>query len=1056
MKNELQLKGMLKIFFLFFLFHLICVGTYAQNAQAIRGVVTDNMNEPLIGASVLEKGTANGTITNIDGQFNLTVSADAVLIVSYMGYEAKEITVGNQTNFILKLGEDQNLLDEVVVVGYGVQKKAHLTGAVSAVDGKELTKRKSASVLASMQGALPGVSVTRGGGRPGGEDASITIRGMSSVNSADALVLIDGIEGSLTTLNPDDIESISVLKDAAASAIYGARAAAGVVLVTTKKGVSGKAKVTYNGSFGINTPTYMPKRLPAWEEQNFINMSRINQSINSETGLPTGNREMDAERDSWIGNPNYWYRPNGTRWEILGSTNWIDEGMDDYGYTQNHSVSVNGGSEKTQYYLSGGIYQNNGIMKYGPDDNNRVNLRFTFNTELSKYLSADIQVSYQSDKEKESSYGSGNIVNALYSSRGRQTIYQPGEHINYAENPYNGDLQVNAIDLMKNSGFAKKQTEYFTGKIGFKVKNIVKGLTLDVNASRRAIYYNHELNKRALKWYGKDGTTVRSNNGNSTVTKTKYNAYQDKLEALLNYSLKIDKHSFHVLGGASYEQYLKDEIKATAQNLLSNDFFSFNFYDNSEAANTTISDLIAPWKMASLFGRIDYNYAERYLFEAVVRYDGSSRLAPGKRWDVFPSVSLGWRISEEAFFKERLGEYVSNLKLRASWGELGNSSAINSYFPYWGLITNKNNNKNDNTTKTMTVLGNPAYWQSIMVSNDLTWEILESKNIGVDLGLFNNQLNVGFEYYWKKNKNMMTDLKVGSIVGVDTPYQNAGELKTWGWEFNVSWNHKIGDVSYQVGFNIDDPKNELKSFAGANVITEGLVKTLEGYPINSIWGYKTDGYWSSRQEYLDYKSAHKGYESFNDGFVTGGDVKYVAQGDADHTIGEKDLVYLGNTNPRYLYGINLAVQWKGFDFAVDFQGVGKRSFLLDASVIAPLYYSYQMPWTIHRDYWTEDNPNAFFPRIININGNKDLGMNYRTSDKWVQNGAYIRLKNIQLGYTIPISKKYIENLRVYVAGTDVWEHSKVLSVYDPETKNAAGRNIYPFFRTWTTGVNITF
>ncbi len=1052
MKSKSHLKEIFKI-----LFSCLFLSTggnllYAQNGININGVVTDSMNEPLIGASITEKGTSNGTITNIDGKFNLSVSDNkAVLVVSYMGYEPKEITVGTQTSFIVTLSEDQNVLDEVVVVGYGVQKKAHLTGAVSAVDGKELARRKSTSVLTSMQGTLPGVAVTRKGGRPGGDEASINIRGVSSVNTASALILIDGVEGALSTLNPDDIENISVLKDAAASAIYGARAAAGVVLVTTKKGTSSqKVKISYNGSFGVNTPTYMPKRLTPWEEQNLINISRMNASINTETGAITGNPELDPERSSIIGNPNYWYRPNGTRWEMLGSTNWLNEGLDDYGYTHNHSVSVNGGSEKTQYYLSAGYYANNGIIKYGPDDNNRVNLRFTMNTELSKYFSADVMVSYQSNNVNQNSYGSNNILNSLYSARGRQSIYQPEEDTNYAVNPYNGDLQANAIDIMKNAGFNKQLTENFIGKFGLKVKNVVRGLTFDLNVSRRAMYYTREINKRGLFWPGKDGEGNRSNIGNSLITKTKNNAYQDKIEGLLNYEYKIDSHSFHVLGGASYEQYLKDEISVTGQNLLSENFFSLNFYDNSETANTSVSDLIQPWKMASLFGRIDYNWSERYLFEAVLRYDGSSRLAPGRRWDLFPSMSLGWRISEEPWFKETMGGAVNNLKFRASWGELGNSSAILSYFPYLGLISNKENNASG--ARIINVVGSPAYWQSIMVSDDLTWEILESKNIGVDVGLFNNRLNLGFEYYWKRNKNMMIDLKVGSIAGVDTPYQNAGELKTWGWEFTVNWNHKIGEVSYQIGFNIDDPQNKLVDFKGASVISEGLVRTLEGYPINSIWGYKTDGYWSSRKEYLDYQKTNVGYKTFEDGLITGGDVKYLSQGTADHTLGTNDLVYLGNTNPRYLFGINLSAQWKGFDIAVDFQGVGKRNFLIDANAIAPFAASYEMPWTIHRDYWREDNQNAFFPRIINQKTH-----NYKPSDKWVQNGAYIRLKNVQLGYTIPISKKYIDNLRVYISGTDVWEHSKVLSVFDPEADNSVKRSsYYPFFRTWTTGVNITF
>lgn len=1030
-----------------------------QQKKKISGTVTDtSTGETLIGVSITVKGTANGTITDVDGSYTLEAEPGQTLVFSYIGYRPQEITVGKQSVISIRMGEDVQNLNEVVVVGYGAQKKAHLTGAVASVNGDELTSRKSADVMSSLQGVLPGVAVLRSGGRPGAETSGIRVRGFSSTNTAEALILIDGVEGNLTTLNPDDIESISVLKDAAASAIYGARAAAGVVLVTTKKGTAGqKVKVTYNGSFGFNTPTYMPERLPAWEEQDMINISRLNTSINTSTGVATGTAEMDPERTSWIGNPNYNYRPNGARWEFFQSTNWMEEGLDDYGYTHNHSISVSGGSEKTRYYLSGGYYSNNGIIKYGPDGNTRTNLRLTLNTELSKYVSADVMVSYQGNTVEQNARGSNSILGTLYTARGRQPVYNPEEDSNYEINPYNADLQVNAIDIMKNGGIAKSNTEYFTGKLGLKLKNFVKGLTVDLNFSRRASFYNYKVNKRELKWPGKDGQGQRQTTGTNYATKTKYNANLDKLEALVNYEYKLAAHTFHVLGGASYEQYKKDQMSATAYNMLSNDFYSFNFYENSEAANSTLSDLVQPWKMGSLFGRIDYNYAERYLFEAVVRYDGSSRLAPGRRWDVFPSVSAGWRISEEKWF-EPLRSYVSNLKLRGSWGELGNSSALSSYFPYLGLISNKNNNTS--SASTIKVLGNPAYWQSVMVSEDLTWEILESTNIGVDLGMFDGRFNLGFDYYWKRNKNMMTDIEVGSIVGVDTPYQNSGELKTWGWELSLNWNHQIGNVSYQVGFNIDDPQNKLTRFEGANVVSEGTVDHLEGYPLNTIWGYKTDGYWSSRQEYLDYKAANPGYSSFSDNQVTAGDVKYLTQGKADHTVGvgeatpedSGDLVCLGSANGRYLFGFNLSAQWKGFDISMDFQGVGKRKFLIDAASIAPLAVTYEMPWTIHRDYWREDNPDAFFPRIVS-----EGTFNYKPSDKWLQNGAYIRLKNVQVGYTIPVPKKYIENLRVYIAGTDVWEHSKVLSVYDPEIDNKAKKSsYYPFFRTWTTGINLTF
>ncbi|MDR1632269.1 MAG: TonB-dependent receptor [Dysgonamonadaceae bacterium] len=1035
------------------LFLTLCLSV--AQTQSVRGTVTDETGEPVAGVSVIVKGTTIGIITDVDGNFSIQIPENVKqLTFSFLGYESVDIAVAPQMQVTLKPSETS--LDEVVVVGYGIQKKVNLTGAVAAVDGAQVASLPNANVLASLQGLLPGVAVLRSGGQPGSETSGIRIRGMSSTGTANALILVDGVEGNLTLLNPYDIENISVLKDAAASAIYGARAAAGVVLVTTKKGAaSKKVKISYNGSVGINAPTYMPERVTAWEEQNMINLSRINASVDPVTGKATGAAEQDAERTSWVGNPNYNYRPNGQRWEFFQSTNWMEEGLKDFTVSTDHSVSASGGSGKTDYYMSAGYHDKEGLLKYGPDGNSRTNLRLQLNTELSKYVSVNFLGTYQGNLKEQSSYGSLSVLNDLYTARGRQPVYNPEEDTNYAVNPYNADLQRNAIDIMKNSGFNRERYDAFIGKAGIQFKNFVQGLTVDVNVSRKLDYYNQEIDKRSLAWPGKDGQGQRQTTGTNSLVKTKNFSWQDKFEGLLNYDKSLGVHNVHVLLGASYEQYNKDEIKATANNLLSNDFFSFNFYDNALAANSALADLIQPWKMASLFGRLNYSFNNRYLFEANFRYDGSSRLDPSSRWDLFPSFSAGWRVSEETWFDESLKENISNLKLRASWGELGNSSALSGYFPYLGLITNKDANGN-----VIKLVGNPVYYQREMASKDITWEVLQSTNAGVDLGLFDGHLNMTADYYWKRNKNMMANMQVGHLIGVSVPAQNIGELKTWGWEISANWNHHFGDLRYQIGFNIDDSQNELVKYTGANVVWEGTVERLEGYPLNTVWGYKTDGYWSSRQEYLDYKAANPGFQSFSDNMVTGGDVKYLAQGAQDHTIGigdatpenAGDLVYLGTTNGRYLYGLNLSAQWRGFDFSALFQGVGKRTFLINAATIAPLAYSYEMPWTIHRDYWTEDNPDAFFPRIINQNT-----YNYKASDKWAQNGAYIRLKNIQLGYTVPLPGKILQNLRFYIAGTDVWEHTEVLDVFDPEVGNDTQKSkYYPFFRTWTTGINLTF
>jgi len=1014
-------------------------------------VVEIATGEALAGVSVIEKGTNNGVASDLNGNFTLTVSkTNAVLEVSFLGYTSLSYSLNGQTEIVIQMSEDTKLLDEVVVVGYGVQKKVNLTGAVSAVGGSEIASRTTTDVLSAMQGQMPGVTVLRSSGQPGSETSGLRIRGFSSANSVDALILIDGIEGNLTLLNAQDIESVSVLKDAAAASIYGSRAAGGVVLVTTKKGSLQKTRVSYDGSFGINTPGNMPQRMPPWEEQDYINRAR-----NADRGAP----EQNPEQTSWIGNPNYNYYPNGTRWTFHSNSNWLKEGTKNYSTQQNHSVSVTGGQQKSNYYVSMGYYTKNGMLKYGPDDYNRFNLRANFNMEMSKYVDFSLQTSYERGVKNENPVGGAAILSYLYNARGRQAIYLPEEDTNYANDPYSADLQVNAIEAMKRGGITTDENQYFTGYANVHFKNLIKGLTIDLNASRRAGFRSYEGDYRFIQSMGRNGA-IRSGyevNNPNRVVKTKNNGYQDKIEALINYDLTIDKHAIHLLGGASYEQYLNDEISATARNLLSNDFFSFNYYDNTNANNTVLSDAIYPWKMASLFGRVNYDFAGRYLFEANFRYDGSSRLDPSKRWGLFPSVSAGWRVSEESFF-EPVKSGIDNFKLRFSYGQLGNSTALNSlYYPYMAIITNKTQ---DSDVNVLSVMGNPVYYQKGMASKNITWETLTSTNIGVDLGIFGNRLNFTADYYWKYNNNMLSQLRVGNLVGViQLPFQNVGKLKTWGWEISAGWRDKIDKVSYHIYFSLEDNQNKLISYEGAKAIQAGTIANLEGYPLNTVWGYKTNGFWDSRDEYLQYKADHPGYESFNDAKVSGGDTRYVAQGNPDHTIGigggtpedSGDLIYLGTINGRYMYSVNLGFEWNGFDFSCFFQGIGKRNFLINTATLAPLGNSYEMPWTINRDYWTEDNKNAFFARPYEGNT-----FNYNPADRWVQDGAYIRLKDIHLGYTFSIPKKIIQQLRVFVTGTDVWEYSKVLKVFDPEVGNEKNTQYYPFFRTWTMGVNLTF
>ena len=1025
---------------------LLDVGLFAQSSQTFRGKVLDaSTREPLIGVSVLEKGTTNGVVTDVDGNFVIhSVKSGATITFSYVGYSTQEILATRIGNTVL-LEEDDKTLNEVVVIGYGVQKKVNLSGAVSAVDGDKLAAKPSSDVLSAMQGEMPGVAVLRSSGEPGSETSGMRIRGFSSVNATSALVLIDGIEGDLGLLNADDIESISVLKDASACAIYGARAASGVVLVTTKSGSEGKPKVSYNGYYAVNMPGNMPERLPAWEEQQWINIGRYNAG---------GSYEWNKEKTTWVANPNFNYYPNNNngRWEQFTATNWVDEGTKDWAGQTNHSISVSGGSKNINYLISGNYYFKDGMLKYAKNNNTRVNLHAKLHAELNKYLSLGINVQYQSKKNNAPSSGAGSVLNTMYGARARQLLWQPEETPNYDAQPYSGDLQVNPIDILKNGGTNESLYEAFLGKGELTIKNLVKGLTVNLSASRRAGYYTQRSERHWLAWYAMNGTTIRqqTNNPNS-LYRQKNNDYHDQFEATVNYALEAGQHNFQVLAGTSYENYRKDQFDATARNMNSNDFYSFNYYDASEASNTTLGDLIQPWSMMSYFGRINYNFAERYLLEANIRYDGSSRLAPEKRWKAFPSVSAAWRVNQEPWFKL---DWVSNLKLRASWGQLGNGAVLGLY-DYIATIS-----------QSTTYITEKSYYQSQLASTDKTWETIETTNLGVDLGLFNSRLNATFDYYWKYNNDMLSNLQLPHTVGIGVPAVNIGKLKTWGWEFEIKWNDRIGDFSYQVAFNLSDSKNELVEYDGADVITAGTRQLIEGYPLNTIWGYTTDGYWSSKEEYEQYKQDHPGYKSFSDGKIGAGDVKFLTLPDKDGSINHQvgagdgtkenhgDLVYLGDTNGRYLYGINLSAKWKGFDVAVMFQGVANYTANLSAKgMYWPLLNSTSLSQQYYDGRWSPSNPdvNAEFPRLTTTSN----ANNYQTSTYWQRNRGFLKLRNVEVYYNLPacLMEKtgFMKTAKVYLRGIDLFCLNH-LDDADPECYGVTA----PLNKSVVAGVALSF
>ncbi|TDE18185.1 SusC/RagA family TonB-linked outer membrane protein [Dyadobacter psychrotolerans] len=1006
----------------------------------IKGTVRDpDDKEFLTGVSVILKGSSQGTTTDGKGAFEINVpNENAVLVFSFVGYTSFETTVGNRSRLDIDLRVDPKSLEEVVVVGYGTQKKENLTGAVSTVTSREIENRPVSNLAMALQGLSPGLSITRQTGQPGEEGIGIQVRGATSANgNVEPLLIVDGVSSpgvSLQALNPNDIESVTVLKDAAAAAIYGAQAAGGVILVTSKKGKSGKTVFEFSSIVGTDWALNVPERMPTWEELEYNNMARLNSGAAAAHSAETI-AILKEGKITYRVNPN-----DTTRYQYYGTESIIDQLLRKNTLMQTHNISARGGTDKLNFLVSLGYYDKQGVFKVGPDKNNRYNLRLNLGTQLTKHLSLDSRITYTLQKQEAPSVGTngnGALLFNLYRYSSQNPLLTP-------DGRYNTTSGATAYAQMDAGGFNNYNRNFFDGVFTARLNNFVKGL--EVRAIYGAQYRrgDRDIFKRTVqRWYRTAiGDILNTPNSYSVTNDVTQNT---NLQFLVDYDLRIAKnHKFHVLGGYQWEDSRFEEISTGVTNMVSNELPSLGLGDETTKTN---SQRINTYAFQSYFGRFNYSYADRYLFEATFRVDESSRLAPGLRTKAFPSLSAGWNIHRESWFSV---PFVSELKLRGSWGRLGAASGIGLY-DYLALM-----NRNANL-----VLGSPEvkstyFAQTTVPSSQLSWETIETTNGGLDIGLFKNKVSASLDYYVKYNRNMLSALQLPATFGVGTPRVNNGELKSWGWEAELRYRDRIGDhFTFNVGLNVSDNQNKLINFAGRRVISAGTVGTLEGYPINSIWGYKTDGYFQTNDEVKTW--------AFQDSRTAAGDVKYIdVNGDKRISVGSGssedhgDLVYQGTTQPRYLFGFNLNMQWKGFDFTAFLQGVGKRNFVPTRQALDPNIASYYQALAVHRDYWTPENPNAMFPRPF-VNATH----NYLTADKWILDGKYVRLKNIQVGYSLRpslLSKVKIARARIYFTGQDLFTLSglgKFRGYFDPEQRDGVAAD-YPFFATAAVGLNLTF
>ncbi|MCA0233208.1 MAG: TonB-dependent receptor [Bacteroidetes bacterium] len=1008
--------------------------------QAVTGKITDDKGEVLVGVSVQVKGTTRGATTDANGSYRLSVpDAKSVLVFSYIGYIKQEIIVGNQSIINVKLSADDKSLEEVVVVGYGVQKKVNMTGAVSTIDSKAIENRPSSNLATAMQGTSPGLIIQRTTGQPGSEGVSIQIRGATTANgSVDPLMILDGVAvpiSTLQTMNPNDVENISVLKDAAAAAIYGAQAAGGVILVTTKKGKSGKVTFDYLSQFGTDWSINVPSRMSLLEEAEFSNLARKNSG--------SGPEYSDFDLEQIRNNVPYVVNPVDTSTYLFYNQEPLtNQVLRKYTSMQTHNLTVRGGTDKLNFMLSGGFYGKNGVFKVGPDNNERYNLRLNLGAKLTEKLSLDARVAYTGERTKTpaADVNGGGLLYQIYRLRTRTPFFTP-------EGRYNGaGSAATAYATMEAGGYNNLFKNFFDGTFTLQHSGLVKGLNLRAVVGTQ--YRREDRNRfaRTVPLWGRSRVLSYLNQVNSLQI-TNDLIKNNNIQLLANYDFKVGaKHSFGLFAGYQWESYRFNRVFNQASNLVSNDLPTLNLGDEKTKLN---SQDIRTNAFQSIFGRFNYNYGDKYLVEATIRQDESSKLAPGSRVKIFPSASVGWNVHRESWFGNSLS-FISELKLRASWGRLG--GALGNTIGNYDYL-------NQLSQGSALVLGDSRatyIFQNSIPSANLSWETIETTNGGVDLGFFQNKLQITGDYYVKYNRNMLTAQLLPATIGINTPRKNNGELKSWGWELEARYRGTVGkEFNYNVSFNLSDNNNKLISFSGRNIVGMGTNGTIENYPLNSIWGYQTAGYFQTADEVKAW--------AFQDSRAGAGDVKYIDQnGDNRLTVGRGttedygDMVFLGTTNPRLLYGANLGFQWKGLDFSVFFQGVGKRNYRPVTESIAPLLVTWKQALGIHRDYWTPENPNATYPRPF-------IGAthNYLSSDKWVLNARYTRLKNIQVGYTLP--SRWTERLKVsrarfFFSGQDLFTISGLgvfQGYYDPETRDNV-ENDYPFFATASVGLNLSF
>lgn len=1065
--------------FLFMLLYIFTSSVYATvpnlyevaQKKEITGIVIDNQGEVLIGVPIVIKEKQSGTFTDINGEFKLQVESSDILVVSYIGYKSKEIIVGNQSRIEIILDDDIRSLNEVVVVGFGTQKKENLTGAVGVIDSKTFESVPVQNAVQALQGQIPGLNITSSQGGGLNQRQAMNVRGIGTIgegSTGSALVLIDGMEGDIYTLNPQDIESISVLKDAAASSIYGSRAPFGVILVTTKKGKQGKTEVNYNNSFRFSSPINMPKSLDSytfallyndaaqnsgWGPYNWISQERLQRIKDYMDG------KISTSTIPNTNNPNLW--GDGYLW---GNDN-----IDYYNYffkknvpSQEHNLSVTGGSDKIQYYLSANFLDEDGQLNVGDDHYNRYTVSSKINAQLSDIVSLGYNTRFvRSDFRRPT-----HLNDTFFGDIGRQCwptkpLYDP-----------NGILFDDHALLMRDGGKTKERNTWLYQQAQITVKP-VKGWRLIGDLSYR---YNTQFTHwdyLTVYQTAVDGKTKGNDwNKNTSVHEQGYSSDYFNVNLYTEYEKKFaEAHTIKGLLGFQAEQNNYKYLSAEKEGII---YFgkptintSNGFDTNGNKVPPGVSGDHTRWSTSGFFGRLNYNYLERYLLEVNLRYDGSSRFRSSDRWGLFPSFSAGWNIAREGFFKP-LETTINTLKLRGSYGSLGNQNTT-SIYPTYSVI--------GTATGTWIIGDTPANiaCPPVLVSYNLSWEKINTWNLGLDFGLLNNRLTGSLDYFIRYTNDMVGPAeKLPVILGTAVPSANNTDLKTNGFELELMWRDQLKNgLGYSVRTTLADARTKITRYSNPSGLIDSYYK---GKDVGEIWGYTTIGIAKTNEEMSNHLSTlTNGGQSLLGQDWQAGDIMYQdTNGDGKIDAGSRtldnrgDLKVIGNNTPRYNFGIELSADWRGFDFRMFWQGTLKRDFYQGS------YYFWgingtQGPWFStaikrHEDYFrnnTEhplgENLNSYYPRPL-WNTNK----NQQTQTGYMQNAAYARLKNLQFGYTLPAKltdKIGIKKLRLFVSGENLLTITNLSDLFDPESIGGGSwghGNVYPLSKTYAFGLNVTF